>query len=133
MDTKDVMKRRAADLSDVERADDRVVYSPDVDIMENEKEIVLIADMPGVDEKSVNVTLEDDVLRLEGCVARRSGGSGYRAELLEYGVGNYERSFKILSDVDRSAVEAKVGNGVLRVVLPKSQKARRHVVSVAAE
>jgi HSP20 family molecular chaperone IbpA len=131
MDAKET-KKEAKAAKDVERASDQVVYRPDVDIVETDAEVVVTADMPGVDEKSVSVTLEDEILAIEGKVEAR-GCDGHRLAVQEYGVGNFERNYRILSDVDASAIHAKVKNGVVRVVLPKSKKARRRVIPITAE
>ncbi len=131
MDVKE-MKKEAKAREGVERTRDQLVYSPDVDIVETEDDVIVIADIPGIDEKALNVTLEDEILFMQGNIEPRPLDE-YKLAAREYGVGNYERRFRILSDVDSAAIQAKVKNGVLRVVLPKSKKARRHVIPIVAE
>lgn len=133
MDAKEVNREaQAPAASGVERTRDQAVYRPDVDILETSNAVMVIADMPGVDQKSVAVTLEDDVLTIEGFLEPRVKDA-CQLVAQEYGVGNYERSFRMLSDIDASAVEAKVKNGVLRVVLPKSERARKRAIPVAGD
>jgi HSP20 family protein len=115
-----------------ERVPEPISFNPDVDIIETDDEIRVIADMPGADEKSINVTLENEILSLSAGVAPR-GAEGFREAVREYSVGNYQRSFRILSDIDTSNVQARIKNGVLRVVLPKSRQAKRRVIPIATE
>ena len=115
----------------VERTRSTTVYTPDVDILEKEDSIVVFADMPGADEKSVDITLEKDVLSI---YARVEPELPEKHQLLhaEYGVGDYQRSFTISDEIDRDKIEARVKNGVLRLVLPKAQVALTRKIAVQA-
>lgn len=99
----------------------RPVYVPRVDIFENQADIVLVADMPGVTETSVDVTLDKGVLTLRGRVDPEAGHPGYTLERCEYRVGDYERAFTLAEEIDQDRIEATVKAGVLRLVLPKVQ------------
>jgi HSP20 family molecular chaperone IbpA len=108
-------------------------YSPKVDIVERKDDIVIIADMPGVDEKSVDITLESDTLTISGTVDERLGGrlpEGARPGLREYEAGDYRRVFTINEAIDRDRVGATVKHGVLRLVLPKAEEARSRKIAV---
>jgi HSP20 family molecular chaperone IbpA len=104
-------------------------YQPDVDIYETPERLWLWVDMPGVDEKSINVDLANGVLTIEGAV----GLDDYN-ELApvytEYNVGNYLRRFSISNDVDLDGIKARTANGVLELELPKAAKARPRKISV---
>ncbi len=115
----------------VERTRSTTVYTPDVDILEREDSIVVLADMPGADEKSVDITLEKDVLSI---YARVEPEVPEKHQLLhaEYGVGDYQRSFTISDEIDRDRIEARVKNGVLRLVLPKAQAAKTRKIAIQA-
>jgi HSP20 family molecular chaperone IbpA len=115
----------------VERTRSTTVYTPDVDILEKEDSIVVFADMPGADEKSVDITLEKDVLSI---YARVEPELPEKHQLLhaEYGVGDYQRSFTISDEIDRDKIEARVKNGVLRLVLPKAQAVLTRKIAVQA-
>ena len=115
----------------VERTRSTTVYTPDVDILEKEDSIVVFADMPGADEKSVDITLEKDVLSI---YARVEPELPEKHQLLhaEYGVGDYQRSFTISNEIDRDKIEARVKNGVLRLVLPKAQAALTRKIAIQA-
>jgi HSP20 family molecular chaperone IbpA len=104
-------------------------YSPKVDIVERKDDVVIIADMPGVDEKSVDITLEKDTLTISGTVGERLP-EGARPRLSEYAVGDYRRVFTINEAIDRDRVGAVVKHGVLRLVLPKVEEARSRKIAV---
>lgn len=107
------------------------VYSPDVDILETPEAVVVTADMPGVDENSLNVTLEDDILSIEGRPSY-DAPAGHRLAWREYGVGAFVRSFALSSEVDRNGIEARIKDGVLRVRLPKAPEAKARKIAVSA-
>ena len=115
----------------VERTRSATVYTPDVDILEKEDSIIVFADMPGADEKSVDITLEKDVLSI---YARVEPEVPEKHQLLhaEYGMGDYQRSFTISNEIDRDKIEARVKNGVLRLVLPKAPAAKTRKIAIQA-
>ena len=120
---KEMQKKEAATPEGVERTRPAKVYTPAVDIVEKKDEIVVVADMPGVDERSVDITLEKNILTIYGKVETEAP-KGHRLVYSEYGTGDYARSFTISEEVDRDRIQATVKNGVLRLVLPKAAAAR---------
>ncbi len=130
--TKDIKKKEVKTPDRVEHTRSRRLYTPDVDIIEKNDEIVLIADMPGVEEKSVDITLEKNVLTIHGCVEPEVPENLKLTES-EYGVGDYERAFTISDEIDREKIQATVKNGVLRLILPKAEAARARKIEVKAE
>jgi HSP20 family protein len=104
-------------------------YVPDVNIYEFDESLKLWADMPGVKEKDVNVTLKDGVLTVVGQVATAMY-AGLRPMYTEYNVGNYHREFVLNEDIDESKIRATLRNGVLEVELPKKEKARPRQIEV---
>jgi len=106
-------------------------FLPEVDIFESEEGLQLWADMPGVGEKDVEVTLKDGMLTIEGMVSLEM----YRNLIpvyTEYNVGNYFRQFVVNQDIDASRIEARIRNGVLEVSLPKAETARPRRIEVKA-
>jgi HSP20 family protein len=96
-------------------------FTPAVDICENETELIVMVDMPGVNGKNVEIDLRDEVLSIVGKVTE---AAPVGEELLtEYRTGNYFRSFRITDVVDQEKISASLTDGVLTLVLPKSQKA----------
>jgi HSP20 family molecular chaperone IbpA len=106
--------------SGAERTRARLAFVPRVDIHENADAIVVLADVPGVDEGSVDITLENRVLTIKGYVGVE-WPDDYALAYAEYRVGDYERSFTLSDAIDRDGIEATVRDGVLRLHLPKAQ------------
>jgi len=108
------------------------VFMPRADVYETREAIVVLADMPGVDESGVDITLEKNVLTLRGNVAAAQFPERKLA-WEEYAVGDYERTFTIGTDIQADAISATVKNGVLKVTLPKAQEVKTRKISVKAE
>jgi HSP20 family protein len=106
-------------------------YLPDVDIYEASDSIWLWADMPGVDEKRIDVNLADGVLTIEGHVLVEEYGK-LAPVYSEYNVGNYVRRFTISSDVDAERIKARVTNGMLEIELPKAERAKPRRIEVSS-
>jgi HSP20 family molecular chaperone IbpA len=129
---KEIQKKEAEAPERVERTRATRVYTPLVDIVETKDEILVAADMPGVDEKTVDINLEKNVLSIYGTVDF-DGFEKYRPLYAEYGIGDYQRSFTLSDEIDRERIQASVKNGVLKIVLPKAQAARNRKIAVQAE
>jgi HSP20 family protein len=129
---KDLHKKEAETPDTGERTRERKVYAPAVDIIERKDDIVVIADMPGVDERSVDITLEKDVLTIYGKV---EAGTPEKHVLYfsEYGIGDYQRVFTLTDEVDRDKIQASVKNGVLKIVLPKAAAVKMRKIAVKGE
>lgn len=112
-----------------ERTHSGRVYTPAVDIYETSEAIVLVADMPGVDESSVDVTLEKNVLTIYGRVQPWQFES-HSLRYAEYGIGDYQRSFTISNQIDWEHIEGSVSNGVLRLTLPKTGPAQTRKITI---
>jgi HSP20 family protein len=125
--TVEVKKQEAGKAPATERMKTGVVYLPNVDISEDKDNIYIVADMPGVGDTDVNITLENDVLTLEGKVTPPTF-EGHQLAYNEYGVGDYFRSFVLTEAIDRNRIEATIKNGVLLIVLPKAETAKpKHI------
>jgi HSP20 family protein len=106
--------------SGAERTRDRLAFVPRVDIYETNDSIVVLADMPGVDEGSVDITLESDVLSINGYV-ELAEPEDYQLAYAEYRVGDYQRKFTLSDQIDRDGIEATMKDGVLRLHLSKAR------------
>ena len=107
-------------------------YAPAVDIYETANNILVIADMPGVDEKSIDVTLEKNLLTIHGMVDSTTHDD-LELAFSEYGVGDYQRAFSITDEIDRNNIKATVKDGVLKLVLPKSERLKTRKIEVTSE
>jgi HSP20 family protein len=114
-----------------ERTRDRLAFVPRADVDEINDAIVVVADMPGVDEKSVDITLEQDVLTINGYVEPEYP-EGYELSAAEYRVGDFTRAFTLSDQIDRENIEATVKDGVLRLRLPKLAEVRKRSITVKA-
>lgn len=112
--------------SGAERTRARLAFVPRADIYETNEAIVLVTDMPGVDENSLDIMLEEDVLTINGYV-EAAHPEGYGLAYAEYRVGDYQRRFTLSNKIDRNSIEATVKDGVLRLYLPKSEPALRKI------
>jgi HSP20 family protein len=130
--TKEIQKKEVQTPERIERTWAKRTYSPQVDIVERKEDIVVIADMPGIDETSVDINLEKNVLSIYGRVEDENIPN-HNQVYTEYDVGDYERVFTLSDEIDREKIEATVKNGVLRIVLPKAEKAKTKKIAVKAE
>ena len=123
--------KQEVEESGLERTRDRLAFVPRADIYETADAITVVADMPGVDENTVHVTLEDSVLSINGFVEPVQP-EDYQLVFAEYRIGDFERTFTLSDQIDRDGIEATVKNGVLRLHLPKITEARRRTIAIKA-
>ena len=109
----------------------RRTVKPRIDLYEAGETIMLLADMPGVVEDDVEITLEKDRLTIRGSVEDRVP-EGYRAVYSEHCLANYERSFVLSNEIDSENIEASFKNGVLRLSLPKAETAKARKIAVTS-
>ena len=112
--------------AEVERASERKTYMPAVDIFEDAQSVTLLADMPGVDEKGVDIVLEKNILTITGKVDVQEPEK-YPVMQRDYGFGDFHRSFQLNDEFDSEKISANVKNGVLKVVLPRIAPTRRKI------
>jgi len=105
------------------------VFRPDVDILERKDAYLVRADLPGVDEKHVEVRLERGVLTLDAELAS-APEPGWSALHTEYRLGGYHREFRISEDIDANGVSASMRNGVLELLLPKAAESQPRTIAV---
>jgi len=126
---KDIQKTE--NVSAAERIRNVKTFVPRVDIYENKDSLFLLADMPGVDEKTVDIELEKNVLTITG---RVENGQVKDAAMMysEYEIGDYERVFTLSDQIDRDKIVATVKNGVLRLELPKAEEVKPKKITIKA-
>jgi HSP20 family molecular chaperone IbpA len=106
-------------------------FTPAVDIFETDQQITLLADMPGVKAKDLAVDLRENTLTLAGDVESPEGEKEEEV-LREYRTGNYYRQFTLSDAIDQSKIDAALKDGVLRLTLPKVEKAAPRTIPVKA-
>lgn len=105
-------------------------FYPPVDIYEGDNEIVVKAELPDMEEKNVDVKIENNVLTISGkrSLEREDKKEGYH--LLESSFGSFVRSFSLPATVDAGNATAKLSKGVLRISLPKKPEAKPKQISI---
>lgn len=124
----EMTKPENTDVATVERTRDAVTYTPRFDIWEDDNELVLFGDLPGVDPKDLDIHFEKNELTIYGRVTPRQTGVQYLAG--EYGVGDFFRSFAVGETIDVSKIAAELKNGVLTLHLPKTDAVRPRRIEV---
>jgi HSP20 family molecular chaperone IbpA len=127
----EVQKQEVTTLEDTERTRECQCFIPRADIFETEEDIFVIVDVPGVDESSIDITLEKNVLTISAFVELHEI-EGYAPTLTEYEVGDYQRSFRLSNMIDNDKIQASVKDGVLRLQLAKAGEAKTRTISVTA-
>src|SRR5690606_27957508 len=102
---------------------------PSVEISENQNEIRVTAEVPGLEEDDVEVLLDEGLLVLRG--EKRSTTEDADRQFTEHFYGRFERRIPLGSEIREDAVDARFRNGVLNIVLPKSEKAQSQLKRVA--
>lgn len=126
-------KQEVETFEGAERTRATRVYVPRVDILSEENGIIIFADLPGVDEQNVDITVEKNVLTINGFVdASSPAPEGYELAYHEYGIGDYQRSFTLPDEIDRNSIEASLSHGVLRINLPKAPEAQARKITIKA-
>jgi HSP20 family protein len=105
-------------------------WSPPVDISEDDKEYVVKAELPEVKKEEVKVTVQDNVLSISGERKKETEEKGKRFHRIEREYGSFMRSFALPDDADGSKVNAEYKDGILKVHLPKSEKAKPKSIDV---
>jgi len=106
-----------------------LVFTPSVDIFETDRELTLLADLPGVTAENLTIDLRENTLTLIGEV-EPAGGADEEGLLTEYETGKYHRQFSLSNVIDQSQIDAKMNDGVLRLTLPKVEEAKPRQIEV---
>jgi HSP20 family protein len=108
-----------------------LVFTPDVDIFETDRELTLLADIPGVKPANLNIDLRENTLTLTGEIEPVEGADEEDI-IVEYETGKYFRQFTLSELIDQSKIDAQLTDGVLRLKLPKVEKAAPRKITVKA-
>ncbi len=112
-----------------QRTPQRIVQTPLIDIHEGPEGLVLEADLPGVSDQSITIQLEENMLTLQ---AESSYELPDYARPLheEFPIGIFQRTFILSDEVDRPSISAEMRNGVLRLLLPKAERAKTRKIEI---
>jgi HSP20 family protein len=103
---------------------------PKVDIAETKEDFLITADLPGIDEKNVNITLDDGILTIKG--EKKTGTEDKQGEFYsrERSYGVFQRSFEVPAIINENKIGASFSNGVLKVKMPKTPEAKKEVKKI---
>jgi HSP20 family protein len=132
MNNENTVKPAAEQPALAERTRSGCCYRPNVDIVEQNDELLVMADVPGAKSDSIDIRFEDGTLEIEAAVAPRPGDDD-PCLLREYNVGDYYRSFQVGEAIDASKISAQYADGVLTLRLPKAEAVKPRKIAVAAK
>lgn len=115
--------------NELERTRSGRAYRPHVDILDQDGQLTLIADLPGLSIDDIDIHFEDGELTIHGRTPpRQTENTVYLSQ--EYGVGDFHRSFRVSDDIDAAKITAQYENGVLQLNLPKVAAAEPRKIKV---
>jgi HSP20 family protein len=123
---------RFFDLRPFRRLTEEGGWMPTVDVSETAKEIIVNAEIPGVEAKEIDVNLAGDVLTIKGERKREHEEKEENFHRIERSYGSFYRSLRLPSEVDGEKIKASYKKGVLRISLPKTKKATAKKVEISA-
>jgi HSP20 family protein len=105
------------------------IFLPTTDIYEAPESLTVLVEMPGVEKKNVEISVEDGVLNVRGRLDLTKY-QGLTPLYTEYNVGHYSRSFRLSSKIDQNKIGAEMKDGVLSLTLPKIEEAKPRTIRV---
>jgi HSP20 family protein len=131
MTTEATLPKEPQAETDVETTRSGLCYRPNVDIVEKQDELQLVADMPGTRGAEIDIRYEDGQLTIRAPVCQRqTDATGFL--LREYGVGDYFRTFRVSEQIDASRIAAEYADGVLTLHLAKVEAVKPRKIAVTA-
>jgi HSP20 family protein len=104
--------------------------APRIDVGETNKEIVVLAELPGTTKEDLKIVVEEGILSISGERKEKTKAEGSRWLRNEIGTGKFSRSIELPVPVDADQITATLVNGLLRVVLPKAEQARPREITI---
>jgi HSP20 family protein len=104
-------------------------YVPNTDIYETDDALTVVMEIPGVEKKDVEVSVEDDVVRVEGRIDFAKY-DGLEPVYTEYNIGHFARAFSLSNQIDRQQISAQLEDGVLTLTLKKAKEAQPRRIAI---
>jgi len=111
--------------------EEKRTWSPAFDVAENDTEYLLSAELPGIEQKDLDVTISKGILTVKGEKRRDSEDNGENYHRLERYYGSFERRFSVPDNVLTDKVEATYKNGVLKLALPKASETTARKINIS--
>lgn len=130
----DIIGKRFSDIMD-EFFNDAVAtrqssFAPRINISENEKQFLIDVEIPGIDKKDIDVSLENRQLTISGERKMETESNGTRFHRVETHYGSFTRSFRLPESVDEESIVAKYNNGILNITIDKSEERMKKQISI---
>lgn len=127
--TMEIQEQEVVEHNGSEPMRSQLTFVPRADIYETEEDVVIMLDMPGTGEDSIDITLENHTLTING-MSNHTALENHTLVFAEYRPGDYERSFRLNDQIDREKIAAKYQDGVLKLTLPKLEQAKVRKITV---
>ena len=108
-------------------------WLPSLDVAETENDIVVRAEIPGIDPKDIDISLANDLLTIKGEKKQEKEGKEENYHLIERSYGSFTRSVRLPGEVQSDKISASYKNGILKVTLPKSEEAKKKEIKIKVE
>ncbi|MBI5556530.1 MAG: Hsp20/alpha crystallin family protein [Deltaproteobacteria bacterium] len=105
-------------------------WTPRLDVNETDKALEVVADLPGLDKKDIDISLENDVLVIRGERKEEHKETDRHVHRMERRYGSFYRAFKLPVEVKSDSIEATFTNGVLKITLPKTEEAKKRIAHI---
>lgn len=106
------------------------MFLPATDIFESDHALTMLVEMPGVSKESIEVKVEGDILTIDGRIDF-SKYEGLQPLYTEYNVGNFSRTFQLSNEIEQAGIKAELKDGVMKLVLPKAERAKPRRIEIA--
>lgn len=126
----EVQEQELAEIQGTERMRARTTFIPRTDIFETTEAVMLMVDLPGVQEENIEITLENNILAITAN-SLDIAPEGYGLVFAEYEPGDFERSFRLTDQINRDGIEAEYREGVLYLTLPKAEEAKVRKIAIS--
>lgn len=102
-------------------------FSPKINVSENDKEIEITAEIPGMDQDDIDVTLTDNIITIKGEKTREKEEQNKEYYHVERSYGSFKRSLQLPCEIEEDKIDASFKKGVLKITLPKCETAQRNI------
>jgi HSP20 family protein len=117
----------------IRRAEEGLDWLPSLDVSETKNDLVIKAELPGMDSKDIDISLSNGFLTIKGEKKQEKEEKDENYHLIERGYGTFTRSVRLPREVQSDKITASFKNGVLRVTLPKSEEAKKKEIKIKVE
>lgn len=108
-------------------------WLPSLDVAETKSDLLVRAELPGMDPKDIEISLNEGILTIKGEKKQEKEEKEEGYHLIERSYGSFTRSIRLPKDVQSDKISASFKNGVLKVVLPKSEEAKKKEIKIKVE